>query len=191
MFKGRNVKNIMGTRDNIPTAEIQEYINQQEPTSIPTAESILDIGITDDMNKCYRLSRTLRCCVWVECLLAMLAAFSNLYLTIPLLLAYLGYIGARNFNKNMVVLYFLYLTANNAYRFYIFLHFFLPLTQKERNTHVLSFMLVIICSLMDFLASYVCYKFYKAIKQLPAEDLEFLILLEDHELHQASMNNSS
>ena len=91
----------------------------------------------------------------------------------------------------MVILYFIYLTANNTYRFYIFLHFFLPLTQKERNTHALSFMLVIICSLMDFLASYVCYKFYKAIKQLPTEDLEFIKLLEDHELRQESMNNSS
>jgi len=178
----------METKDNIPTAEMLD--ESHERSSIPTAE-MADIGITDDMNKCYLLSRTLRCCVWMECLLAMLAAFSNLYLTIPLLLAYLGYIGARNFNKNMVVLYFLYLIVNNAYRFYIFLHFFLPLTQKERNTHVLSFMLVIICSLMDFLASYVCYKFYKAIKQLPAEDLEFIKLLEDHELRQESMNNSS
>ena len=91
----------------------------------------------------------------------------------------------------MVFLYFIYLTANNAYRFYIFLDFFLPLTPKERDTHVLSFMLVIICGIMDFLASYVCYKFYKALKQLPAEDLEFIKMLEDHELRQASMNNSS
>jgi len=178
----------METKDNIPTAEMLD--ESHERSSIPTAE-MADIGITDDMKKCYLLSRTLRCCVWVECLLAMLAAFSNLYLTIPLLLAYLGYVGAQNFNKNMVVLYFLYLTVNNAYRFYIFLQFFLPLTQKERNTHALSFMLVIICGLMDFIASYVCYIFYKSIKRLPAEDLEFIKLLEDHELRQASMNNSS
>jgi hypothetical protein len=184
----------METIDNIPTAEILE--GSHDHHTIPTAEtadidSILDIGITDDMKQCYVLSRTLRCCVWLECLLAMLAAFSNLYLTIPLLLAYLGYIGARNFNKNMVILYFIYLTANNACRFYIFFHFFLPLTPKERHTHVFSFMLVIICGIMDLITSYVCYLFYKAIKQLPAEDLEFIKLIEDHELRQASMNNSS
>ena len=180
----------MTNTDNIPTAEILEYINQQEPASIPTAE-MADMGITDDMNKCYLLSRTLRCCVWMECLLAMIAAFSNLYLTIPLLLAYLGYIGARNFNKNMVILYFIYLTANNAYRCYIFFHFFLPLTPRERDIHVLSFMIVIICGMMDLLASFVCYNFYKAIHHLPTEDLEFIKLLEDHEFRQASMNNSS
>ena len=175
--------------NNIPTAEILAESNERD--TIPTAESILDIGITNDMNKCYLLSRTLRCCVWVECLLSILAAFNNLYLTIPIVFSYLGYVAAQNFNKHMVILYFMYLTANNAYRLYLFFHFFLPLTQKERHRHAFMFMFVIVCGLMEILTSYVCHLFYKAIKQLLPEDIECMRLLEDHELNEASINNSS
>ena len=184
--------------DNIPTAEILE--ESHDHRSIPTAETadvepMIDeidaIDITDNMKQCYMLSYSLRGCVWCECLLAILASFSNIYLAIPLFLAYFGYIGAKNFNKNLVIFYFIYLTATNACRFYIFLHFFLPLTPEERDARVLSFILVIICAMMDIITSYITYLFYNSMKRLPAEDLEFIKLLEDHDLRQASMNNSS
>ena len=181
--------------DDIPTAA-EVFDNHHERESIPTAqmaevEPIMDIEITEDMKKCYVLSNSLKCFSWCECLLSILFTFSNAYLAIPLLFVYLGYIGAKNFNKNLVALYFIYLTANNATRIYLFFHFFLPLAHKQRETHILSFLLVILCGMVEILASYVSYLFYNSIRRLPAEDLEFIKLLEDYELRQASINNSS
>jgi len=184
----------MVDRNDIPTAtEVinHPYISEE---SIPTAppltddnDSITDIVLTDEMKLCYMLSNSLKCCMWCECLLAMIFTFSNVYMTIPLLFAYLGYIGTKNFNKNIIILYFIYLTTNNTLRIYFFLHYFLPLSQKERDIHILSFILVIICCVMEIFTSYVSYLFYHSIRQLPSEDLEFLKLLDDRELRQALM----
>ena len=170
--------------ENIPTAETID--------SIPTApivdmiDPLLGIEITEDMKKCYKLSNSIKYLSWIECILSMLFTFSNGYFAIPLFLMYFGYIGAKNFNQNLIGLYFIYLTAINAARLYFFLHFFTQLSYQEREVNIMRLMLVIVCSMMDFFVSYVTYLFYKSMKKLPAANLEIIRLLD-----QELINNSS
>ena len=172
--------------DSIPIAEIPE--NPYNEASVPTAP-IAQYNM-DDLSRerykavknCYGLSIAVKHMAWIEGLIATLYAFGDLYFAIPLFLTYMGYIGAKNFNKNLIVMYFIYLISINGLRLFVFFNFFLPLSSPERKTHALQFMLVMLCSFMEILVTYMTYLFYKSMGTLSVQELEMLKLLNYDDL---------
>ena len=172
--------------DSIPIAEITE--NPYNEDSVPTAP-IAQYNIDDipserykAVKKCYGLSIAVKHMAWIEGLVSTLYAFGDLYFAIPLFLTYMGYMGAKNFNKNLTVMYFIYLISINGLRLFVFLNFFLPLSSPERKTHALHFMLVMLCSFLEILVTYVTYLFYTSMGALCGRELEMLKLLNYDDL---------
>ena len=147
---------------------------------IPTAYAVSEdeetgeIELSNNITKCYSLSITVKWLAWIDFLFSLLYAFGNLYFTIPIIMSYSGYIGAKNFNKRYTATYFSYICIINILRFTFFLDLFLEKTGVERNNSYVDLSLVSICTFIELWIARIIYRFYRSMNMLSSHEITYL-----------------
>jgi|SaaInlStandDraft_2_1057019.scaffolds.fasta_scaffold103973_2 hypothetical protein len=131
-----------------------------------------DNGITDTMLECYGLSKTVKLLTFIDIFFSMFYLFYNPYFLIPLVFAFIGYAGAKDFDSNKVNCYLLFIALFNFFRilswgFYIY-------NNDDYNNIILGSFFVFICFVIELWLVRIVYRFLKCLNKLSNIQLDII-----------------
>ena len=147
---------------------------------IPIASVVEDVelGIVEipkNIKICYSLSITVKWLALIDFLFSSMFAFGNIYFLIPVIMSLFGYLGSQHFNKTYTFIYFTYIFSINIIRVILFLNtYFNHPHDDNEEPPPLSFVFLIICTLLEFWISRIIYRFYYSMKNLTPQELDII-----------------
>ena len=162
---------------DIPTAHAIEDGEEENQEEVDDAEIV---NISDNMKKCYSLSITVKWFTFIDFIFSALIAFGNMFFFIPVFLAFTGYLGAKEFKKNYILIYFLYVLSNNIWRVTLYINLFNNADPDTRGDYTVNFILIILCSFLGLWIARIIYSFYRCITILTDAELDLLKNIRNH-----------
>ena len=128
--------------------------------------------LTDDMIRCHRLGYTLKCITGTEVLFAIIfVLLSNYWLVIPIVFSILGYIGAKQYNTQVILSYGVYIGLGLIGKWSILIYNWFHTSDKRVYIATSALSMDTIISLW---ALFVIYKLIKLLKTIPVLNLSAL-----------------
>ena len=136
-------------------------------------------NISDNMLKAYNLGRSVILFACIDLLFGILYAIYNPWFFLPLLFALSGYLGAKNYNKCLTLIYASNIFLVNAFRIGYSSYQYAGLTGDEKSNYLYSFAMIILCGLLGlWIAKIVC-KFYSELTKLSNDEITTLRLVRN------------
>jgi len=128
--------------------------------------------LTDDMIRCHRLGYTLKCITGTEVLFAIIfVLLSNYWLVIPLIFSILGYMGAKNYNSQMILTYGIYIGAGLLGKWVILVYNWYEISDKRVYLATTALSIDTVISLW---ALFIVTKILRLLKDIPMLNLSSL-----------------
>lgn len=139
-------------------------------------------SLNDDEFNCYRLSKTVKIFALIDIFFGFIYFWFNFWFIIPLLIASLGYFGAKKYNSCQVLSYAVYQIVNNLARlgFTIWAYVSIKQNNQEDQYPNIDAQLTFTC-LLVLLGLYIArfsYRLWKAINKLTSEQILRLISVD-------------
>ena len=139
-------------------------------------------SLTDQEINCYRLSKTVRIFAIIDIFFGLLYLFFNYYFLIPLLIAFIGYHGAKNYISCSVLTYAIYQIVNNLLRLGFTIYSYVKI-REDNNVDDYSKIngQLAITVLLVMLGLYIArfsYKLWKVINRLSGEQILSLLSVD-------------
>ena len=158
------------TLAEIPTA----YAIHDEEIAGYDEETGGDEEVSIDVIKCYSISITLRCLIYVDFIFSCLFAFGNIFFSVFLFFPICGYLGVKKWNYNLIIYYFIAISVVNVLRLDMFLHFYFNSTEDTQNLYALNFIFCIICTFIEIWCARISYRYSKFLLRLSDDELLYL-----------------
>ena len=143
-----------------------------------------EYNISDNMLKAYNLGKSVILFASIDFIFGILYAIYNPWFFLPLLFAMSGYLGAKNYNKCLTLIYASNIFIVNAFRIGYSSYIYAGLSGNDKSNYLYSFAMIILCGLLGlWIAKIVC-KFYSELCKLSNEDIATLRLVRKLNKHQ-------
>jgi hypothetical protein len=139
-------------------------------------------NLSEDETNCYRLSKTVQIFALIDICFGIFYAFFNWYFLIPLMVAIIGYQGAKKYQSCSVLTYSIYQILNNLIRLGLTIWAYVLIRQDEtiNDYDIVNWQLALTICLV-LLGLYIArfsYRLYNAIKKLTPDQLLKVISID-------------
>ena len=129
---------------------------------------------SDDMLKCFSLRHTVKWLALIDFIFSLLFGTINPYFLIPILIAAIGYYGAKHYNKCIVLLYLAYITVSWITKLGLFIYYYKKLTSDSAAERAWGLCLVTLTTVVDIWISKLVYKFWRCMANMDTLELHAL-----------------
>ncbi len=139
-------------------------------------------SLTDDEFKCYRLSKTVKIFALIDIFFGFLYLWFNYFFIIPLLIASIGYFGAKNYNSCQVLSYAIYQICLNIGRLAFGVWSYVYIKQNNQEDQYpnvdAQLTITILLALLGLYIARFSYKLWSSIRSLSTDQLLTLISVD-------------
>lgn len=139
-------------------------------------------SLNDDEHQCYRLSKTVKIFALIDIFFGCIYFWFNFWFIIPLLIASLGYFGAKNYNSCQVLSYAIYQVVNNLGRLGFAIWAYVSIKQNNQEDQYpnvdaqLTFTVLLV--LLGLYIARFSYRLWKAINKLTTDQLVKIVSVD-------------
>ena len=144
---------------------------------VTQAYAVYDVPHADpsaDMMKCFSLRHTVKWLALIDFIFSLLFGTVNPYFLIPVLIAAIGYYGAKNYNKCIVLFYFAYITVSWITKLGGFIYYYEKLTSGSAAERAWALCIVTLTTIVDIWISKIVYKFWRCLTSMDLLELHAL-----------------
>lgn len=155
---------------NVPVVQAQVL----NVSPYPTMESAIPqppINPTIKTLNAYNLSRSVMIFSLIDMFFCFIYSLYNLYYFFPLMIAGIGYYGAKHWNKKYILCYLIYLFLQVIGKSIIWAYSLFLITQNDGYDYVSFTMWTAITIICEVYISRIVYKFYRSLSELTEEEI--------------------